>query len=71
MSRLTTQDYTRPAKELNVEESIDTDARQVDYKSSISDNEFINSLEFKAFLYKQKGKEIREMVDNVTPSNEE
>ena len=41
------------------------------YRSFVVDNEFVNSLEFISFLYKKKGKEIRETVDNITPSNEE
>lgn len=37
----------------------------------MADDEFVKSPEFKAFLYKQKGKSIRELVESITPSNAE
>lgn len=71
VSWLRTQHYVFPTRELSVEESGEADARHIEYRSFVLDDEFINSPEFKSFLYKQKGKEIRENVDDVTRENEE
>lgn len=37
----------------------------------VVDDKFVKSQEFRAFLYKQKGKSIRESVGNITPNNED
>lgn len=52
VSRLRTQQYVFPTRELSVEESGEVDVRNDEYRSFFLDDEFINSLEFKAFLYK-------------------
>jgi len=63
-------EYQPPSREHEIEELVDTNARQLEYDSFIFNDEFIYSPEFKSFLYKYKGKEVKESVENVTPNNE-
>lgn len=59
-----------PIRDPNEGALVEDDPRQLACDTLIYDDDFIASLEFMSFLYRIKGKSIKENVDEVNTSNE-
>jgi len=51
-------------------DELSNDIRHSASKKFVSDNDFVKTPEFKAFLYEYKGKQTRENIKHATPESE-
>lgn len=70
LSKMIIEEHVSPVRDLEEEVPIEEDPRQLAYKDFVSNDEFVMPSKFKSFLYKIKGKTVRESVGEVNVSNE-